>query len=400
VKLISAGVIARLVRNGMLAWDTPIREYLPEFRQRTDEIGTKATVRDLLAMRTGLAVSHTSYAQQSAEYTISRSEMLRTACYIDAVTPFRKKFIYSQWNHGILTDLVEEVTGKSFGTCAREILLNRMKMTRTTFDHVDGGENVSSAHAIRNDGTACRILPPAVHDEKGFAAATGCKASIKDLLKMYQSFLSSHSHQRKYGVHATPGSPWLYTRKMLEPYVLVGKSDIEYVGYCLGLYRIRLPANLSVASLNQQMLEPARIPLPKVGLKREGLHVYHYTAASPGVHGSMFLVPETESAVVVLTNSLPLVDSTDFTAHLLLTVMLGEETKELQEEFLGLAEMTKLFQMIGYERLAVALERKKTDTLPSLPLESYEGDYWNLLYNRAFNVTVLGNGLLMRVKER
>jgi hypothetical protein len=114
----------------------------------------------------------------------------------------------------------------------------------------------------------------------------------------------------------------------------------------------------------------------------------------------MFLVPETESAVVVLTNSLPLVDSTDFTAHLLLTVMLGEETKELQEEFLGLAEMTKLFQMIGYERLAVALERKKTDTLPSLPLESYEGDYWNLLYNRAFNVTVLGNGLLMRVKER
>jgi CubicO group peptidase (beta-lactamase class C family) len=397
VKLISAAVVARLVRDGKLDWDTPIREYLPEFRQRTDEIGTKTTVSDLLSMRTGLAVSHASYAQQAAEYTISRSEMLRTACYLDAVAPFRKQFIYSQWNYSLLTDLVEEVTGKSFGTCAREILLTRMRTSRTTFDAVEG-ENVSSAHAIRNDGTACKILPPGVHDETGFTASTGCKASIKDLLKIYQSFLSSNTHQKKYGVDATPGSPWLFTRKILEPHVPVGKSDINDLGYCLGLYRIKLPANLSVASLNQQLLGAARIPIPKVGSSREGLQIYHHTAALPGVHGSMFLVPETESAVVVLTNSLPLVDPTDFTAQLLLSVLLGEDPQPLQAEFLELAEMAKSFQMIGYERLAAALEKKKTNIPPSLPLEAYEGDYYNALHNMAFRVVVSGEGLHMTVK--
>ena len=123
VKLLTAGVIASLVHDGKLDWDVPIREYLPEFAARQDLIGKESTVRDLLSNRTGLPVSHASFGHQRAEMLIPRSETIRTAASLIAVAPFREKFVYSQWNYSLLTDLVEKVTGKTFGLYTRETLL-------------------------------------------------------------------------------------------------------------------------------------------------------------------------------------------------------------------------------------------------------------------------------------
>jgi CubicO group peptidase (beta-lactamase class C family) len=396
VKLLTAGAVSMLVHEGKLDWDTPIRQYLPEFKKRIDEIGQKATLQDLLSMRTGLAVSHASYGQQRAEFLIPRSETVRTAAYLDAVTPFRKQFVYSQWNYSLITDIVEEVTGKSFEAYVRETFLARLGMNRTHFGVHGEGNNVSKAHAIRNDFTPCNILPPGVTNDTGFAAAVGCKASLHDVLQMYQSFMSSHAHQQKNNVDSTPGSPWKFTRKILDPHVRVGSSDINELAYCLGLYRIKLPANLSFASLNQQLFGAAHIPIPEAGHGNKGLELYHHSAAVPGFHGSMFLVPSTESAVVVLTNSLPLVDPTDFTAQLCLSVLLGE--RPFEEEFLEMAEMARPFQIIGYERLKMALEKKKTGIPPSLPPLAYQGDYYNALENLAFSIAVARDGLRMTVK--
>ncbi|KAF2791396.1 beta-lactamase/transpeptidase-like protein [Melanomma pulvis-pyrius CBS 109.77] len=396
VKLLTAGTVALLVHEGKLDWDTPIQQYLPEFGKRTDDIGQKTTLRDLLSMRTGLAVSHASFGQQRAEFLIPRSETVRTAAHLAAVAPFRKQFVYSQWNYSLITDIIEEVTGIPFDVYVKEKLLARLKMDRTHFGEHGEGYNISKAHAIRSDFTSCTILPPGVTNETGFAAAVGCKASLHDILCMYQTFLASYTHQHKEDVDSTPGSPWKYSRKIMEPHVRVGSSDINQLAYCLGLYRIRLPANLSFASLNQQLFGAARIPIPEAGSSKKDLEVYHHAAAVPGFHGSMFMIPSTESAVVVLTNSLPLVDPTDFAAQLLLSVLLDETP--LEEEFVEMAEMARPFQLIGYERLAAALDKKKTNVPPSFPLSCYEGDYYNALENLAFSISESGDGLRMTVK--
>ncbi|KAF2797964.1 beta-lactamase/transpeptidase-like protein [Melanomma pulvis-pyrius CBS 109.77] len=386
VKLLTASSIAWLVHDGTLEWDTPIRDYLPEFGKRTDEIGQRATVRDLLSMRTGIAVSHASFGLQLGESLLARSETVRTACSLNAVAPFREQFIYSQWNYGLITDVVEEVTGNSFGTFVERTLLGRLKMDRTIFDTIQNenrGRNISKAHAVRNNGTACTIIEPGWTDESGFAGAGGCKASLHDLLRMYQSFLSACTHQEKNGVDYTPGSPWAHTRTILEPHVRIGSSDINNLSYCLGLYRSKLPANLSVASLNQQMLGAARVPIPQFGLNNGDLKVYHHTGAVPGFHASMFMVPSTESAVVILTNSIPLMDPTDFAAQLILSVLIGETPSE--HKYLELAEIARPLQVVGYKRLAAALDKKKTGIPPPFALSKtnymllpYDGNtfYW------------------------
>jgi CubicO group peptidase (beta-lactamase class C family) len=401
VKLLTASTVALLVHDGTLDWDIPIRQYLPDFQTRNDELGRKATLRDLLSSRTGLAVSHASFGQQLGEPLLARSETVRTAASLNAVAPFQEQFVYSQWNYSLVTDIVEECTGRSFGTFVQDRFLNRLLMDRTTFASIQGdnsGKNISRAHAIRNDGIACTIIEPGWTDETGFAGAGGCKASLHDLLQMYQSFLSACTHQEKNGVRNTPGSPWTHTRDILTPHVRVGSSNIHDLAYCLGLYRSKLPANLSVASLNQQMLGAARVPIPKIGSQNEGLEVYHHTGAVPGFHASMFMVPSTESAVVVLTNSLPLLDPTDFTAQLILSILLGEPP--LQNEFLALSEIARPIQIIGYERLGAALEKKKTEIPPSFPLSQYEGDFHNALGNMTYTMKVMGDGLNMKIKGK
>ena len=397
VKLLTAGVIASLVHDDTcgVEWDTPIREYLPEFGKRQDCIGQEATVKDLLSNRTGLAVSHASFAHQRAEMVISRGGTVKTAASVEAVAPFRRKFVYSQWNYSLLTDIVEKVTDKTFGAVAQERFLRPLGMTRTHFGPHGNGDNDAKSHAVRDDFSAYEILSPGATDETGLAGAVGCKSSLRDILVMYQTFLSAVAHQQKNNTASTPGSPWKYTQEILDPRVAVG-SDIEKLAYCLGVYRTTLPGVLSVSSMNQQLFRAAGYSIPQVGSKNKDLEVFLHTAALPGCHGSMFMVPSIESAVVVLANALPLVDSTDFVAQLALSIILGETP--LEEQFISMSEMAQSFQLIGYARLSEQLEKKKTHVPPSLPLEEYGGEYHNAAGNIIYCVTVCGEHLRMTVK--
>lgn len=47
-KALTTSAVGLLVEEGTLDWDVPVREYLPAFARRIDEIGQKTTLRDLL----------------------------------------------------------------------------------------------------------------------------------------------------------------------------------------------------------------------------------------------------------------------------------------------------------------------------------------------------------------
>src|SRR5690348_10821115 len=53
-KSINATLLAMLVDDGLIQWDTPVRRYLPHFALRDEMASARATLRDLVTMRTGL----------------------------------------------------------------------------------------------------------------------------------------------------------------------------------------------------------------------------------------------------------------------------------------------------------------------------------------------------------
>jgi len=249
---VTVSVIARLVTDGVLGWDVPIRNYLPDLCQRKDEVGLKTTIRDLVANHSGLPMATFYWGQQNAEQLIPKSEFVRIVNHLQAVRPFRFTLIYSQCNFCLFYIIVETVTGKSFGEFVHQFIFEPLGLKTATFD-IPTGTNIPKLHSNRDDRSVCNIIISRFDSSSGLAAGCGGKSSLKDQLKLYIALLAAYNHQVTNNVDTTPGSPFTQLRTIFIPQIRLPGSQIEKQAYCLGLYRTKLPDNLNCASLNSAL---------------------------------------------------------------------------------------------------------------------------------------------------
>ena len=173
-------------------------------------------------------------------------------------------------------------------------------------------------------------------------------------------------------------------KTICSPHIEVGSSHINDVAYCLGLYRTTLPGNLGMNSL---LIGPSRMPSIDTG--SQGLGVYHHTAKIPCFTASAFLIPSSQSAVVVMTNSLPLMDPTELIGQSILSLLLGEQVP---------ADLPKLSERACAASLASQLANRETPHPSQSPLAAYEGDCYNIAENSVLPMTVCTPDLLMIVQ--
>ncbi|EAT85946.2 hypothetical protein SNOG_06115 [Parastagonospora nodorum SN15] len=110
--------------------------------------------------------------------------------------------------------------------------------------------------------------------------------------------------------------------------------------------------------------------------------------SSTSYTGSILLDPQSQSAVFVLANSLPLFDISGIVGQVLLGTLLGEID---QTHYLDLAKSVKRANMLVYDAYASGLASKKTDINPSFPLKNYQGDYSNATNSMCYSVHVHDN---------
>jgi CubicO group peptidase (beta-lactamase class C family) len=395
-KIIAVSAVARLVTDGILGWDVPVREYLPEFRQRNDQLGEECTIRDLISHRTGLALANMYWGQQNGEALSSKKDFLPIVNHLPMVKPFRSTFVYAQWNFNILHLVVEKVTGMSFGAYVQEIIFSPLGLQTPTFDDPIG-TNVMKAHANRNDGTTSRIIIASFDSASGLAAGGGGKSGIRDQLQLCIALLAAYEHQVKNNVNITPGSPFTQLRTIFTPQIKFPGARIEDQAYCLGLYRTRLPGNLSCASLN------GGLPKKQVFIfgkdessgKLMNEEIFHHSSTTPGFMGAMFLVPRTQSGVVVHTNASSRLDTADYSAQILLAALFDMNVPQVYPQ---LSNAVVKMQFGWFEKLNQFLLSCKTDVPPTYSLSAYEGTYWNIIRSTKLVITVRGAGLQVSVQ--
>lgn len=93
------------------------------------------------------------------------------------------------------------------------------------------------------------------------------------------------------------------------------------VSYALGWQRIQLPGKMGHIGLNGDLLPPEGMPVIGNGIPSE-LVLFHQ-GSMPGVLSFAALVPGTNSAIVVLSNSLALTDVADWVGQLVLQELLS-----------------------------------------------------------------------------
>ncbi|KAG8531951.1 uncharacterized protein KY384_003587 [Bacidia gigantensis] len=389
-KAITASTVASLVDSGTLDWDLPVRHYVPEFGQRDDELGRHGTLKDLLSNRTGLALSNALWGQKEGEFLLPRSEIIPTICQMGTMKPLRDSFVYSQWNYALVTEIVEKVTGKSFGRCVKDRILDPLGMDRTTFNPEEG-DNVALPYALLDNATPHRIALTNLSDETGLAGTVAARSSIRNLLSFYRALLAAYSQG---DCESTKLNPLKQARAIFTPHIAIGGSDIENKAYCLGLYRTKLPNNIGYSSMNNILIGPKKMPVAQS--TSPGLQVYHHTGNVPGFVASAFLVPSSQSAIVVLTNALPLMDPTDFVGQLVLSRLLGQKPPS---NLLELSKLGRSASILSYGALNKQLQKHKTTKLPTFPLDTYEGHYFNVAGNFKLVIRRQSQSLIMNVQD-
>lgn len=102
-------LIAKLVDEGILQWDKPVKYYLPDFKLSDSSITEQFTLRDLISHRSGLK-AFSADTLWNLDY--DSSEIKQGLTKLPFVSKFRQDYAYQNHLFGIASDLVEKVTGQ------------------------------------------------------------------------------------------------------------------------------------------------------------------------------------------------------------------------------------------------------------------------------------------------
>lgn len=127
-KSFCSAVIASLVDEGVLDFDRPVHEYLPELEFMDPAATKECTLRDMLYHRTGLA----GHDAMWPDATITRKEYLRRIRFLEPNVPFRYKAQYSNTIYNLAGIVAEEVTGTRYEDLVQQRILDPLGMSHTT----------------------------------------------------------------------------------------------------------------------------------------------------------------------------------------------------------------------------------------------------------------------------
>ena len=150
----------------------------------------------------------------------------------------------------------------------------------------------------------------------------------------------------------------------------IGEASIEDEAYALGWVKAKLSRQLSIVGRNDSWLGHGKVPA--VGKKSAGKIVMYHHDDLVGMLSSVFLIPESNTAIIAMSNTHPLADPTDGTDQLILETILESESSH---DVVQLTEDTKYGQLAAYSTLTDQLDSTKIGREPRRDHKECCGEY-------------------------
>lgn len=146
-KSFTAAACAILVDERALRWDAPVKDILPRFKLKDSCATQKATLTDILSMRTGLPTISTLVA-----FSESDKDIYKMLPHVSPEYDFRAGWRYSNECYRLAGDCVAAKSGKDWHTFVKTRIFERLEMSGTTSDisQIAKNENVASPHAVKD----------------------------------------------------------------------------------------------------------------------------------------------------------------------------------------------------------------------------------------------------------
>jgi CubicO group peptidase (beta-lactamase class C family) len=146
-KPITALAVMQLVESGRIALDAPITRYLPDFRVADPTAADKISVRDLLEQTSGLPTSAGELPLAAPVSSID--DQVRSLAAVQLTANPGASFTYSNANYEVLGELVERVSGESFGRYVQDHVFGPLGMTHAHVDLASArADGLTDAHRL------------------------------------------------------------------------------------------------------------------------------------------------------------------------------------------------------------------------------------------------------------
>jgi CubicO group peptidase (beta-lactamase class C family) len=257
----------RLVEQGLLDLDAPVRTYLPDFRVADEAASKQVTLRQCLNHSAGwmgdYSLDFGRGEDALARYVASMTDLPQ-------LTPPGTQFAYSNSAIAVAGRVIEVVTRQSYEDAVRELVIDPLGLDHTRFftDQLAGYPMAGSHNVV--DGEAV-FDPDLWHWPRTGHAAGGLISSARDLLRYARFYLGEG--------RALDGTPLLTPASlaaMRSPPGPGGTLGFELDGFGVTLFLRRTA---------------------------EGIRVIGHSGDVPGQHAGFLSVPERDFALALLTNS-------------------------------------------------------------------------------------------------
>ena len=177
-KAMTAVMIATLVAEGKLGWDTKLTDAIPELKKGLHPDYRGVTLWQLLTHRAGVANNAVDWgAHSEKEIKERRLALLKDNLARPAATPVGE-FNYSNFGYMIAACMAEQITGSSWEALMKKRLFDPLGMTSAGYGEPDAGQTV--AQPWGHSGSEGKWRPSRDYDEEALGPAGEIHCTVED----------------------------------------------------------------------------------------------------------------------------------------------------------------------------------------------------------------------------
>jgi CubicO group peptidase (beta-lactamase class C family) len=177
-KAFTVFALGKLVDDGKLEWDKPVRTYIPWFRLYDQEAGERLTPRDLVTHRSGLPRHDAVWYNN---LTATREDLVRRLAFLQPSADLRQKWQYNNLMFLTAGYLLETLTGRTWEDAVRALVFKPLGMARSNFSVLDSQKDKDFALPYAPEEKAFKKIP--FRDITTVGPAGSINSSVNDMAK-------------------------------------------------------------------------------------------------------------------------------------------------------------------------------------------------------------------------
>ncbi|KAF2753576.1 putative D-aminoacylase [Pseudovirgaria hyperparasitica] len=368
-KTFTASAIGLLVAEGKVKWDSHIKDVLPNFRSKDAIVTENVTIEDLLCHRSGLSRSNLWWLGSDGQLLLPKDKLLDAYRNLELTGSFRGSWGYSNWGYAIVGEVIEKLTGMTYGQFITTRIIEPLGLRHTTAQPVDvAGDNLARPYAALDNADLYPLPQTPISERTIMAPAMGLHSSPHDLLTYSIALLRSLRSEQGQATNSSP-SVLREVTAQLSGHAFVSRS-VNEKSYAFGFYRTALPSTIAGMGCNGFHVKT----LPRIVPGVQCGPLIAHAGSVPGYSNSLALLPELDASVVVCTNSIGLGDASGWIAMALIEALIESP---VPTDFVAYAKEAAKNHAESIRVARSKLEKVRAPDTKPKPLEVYVGSYLN-----------------------